>query len=94
MGTRGRRLVNGEGAVRIHGRDIPVNCRIELIESMSAHADSNEVLRWLGGFSHPPKTAFIVHGEPTAMDALASRIQGLPGWTTKMPLHLETVTLS
>ena len=94
VGTRGRRLVNGERAVRIHGRDIPVNCRIELIESMSAHADSNEVLRWLGGFSRPPKTAFLVHGEPTAMDALASRIHGLPGWTTKMPQHLETVTLS
>jgi metallo-beta-lactamase family protein len=94
VGTRGRRLVDGEPSVKIHGREIPVNCRIELIESMSAHADSNEVIRWLGGFSRPPKTAFLVHGEPPAMDALAARIQALQGWTTKMPQHLETVTLS
>ena len=94
VGTRGRRLVDGEHQVRIHGRDIPVNCHIELIESMSAHADSNEILRWLGGFSRPPKTAFLVHGEPPAMDALASRIHTLSGWTTKMPQHLETVTLA
>jgi metallo-beta-lactamase family protein len=94
VGTRGRRLVDGEQAVRIHGRDIPVNCHIELIESMSAHADSNEILRWLGGFSRPPKAAFLVHGEPPAMEALAARIQTLPGWTTKMPQHLETVALA
>ena len=93
VGTRGRRLVDGEASVKIHGREVPVNCRIELIESMSAHADSNEVLRWLGGFSRPPKTAFLVHGEPLAMDALAARIQSLQGWTTKMPQHLETVPL-
>lgn len=93
VGTRGRRLVNGEGAVRIHGRDIPVNCRIELIESMSAHADSNEILRWLGGFTQPPRLTFIVHGEPAAMDALSATILDKLGWTTKMPAHGETVEL-
>ena len=93
LSPRGRRLVDGEKSVRIHGRDIPANCHIELIESMSAHADSNEILRWLGGFLRPPKTAFLVHGEPPAMDALAARIHTLPGWATKMPQHLESVTL-
>jgi metallo-beta-lactamase family protein len=94
VGTRGRRVVNGEKEVKIHGRMIPVNARIEVVESMSAHADSNEILRWLGGFTRPPKTTFLVHGEPDAMEALAGRIQSSLGWTTKMPEYLETVVLT
>ena len=70
-GTRGRQLVDGEKAVKIHGEIIPVRAQIALVESMSAHADSNEILRWLGGFTKPPRLTFIVHGEPTAMEALS-----------------------
>ena len=60
---------------------------------MSAHADASEIMRWLGGFSRPPKKTFIVHGEQAAMDALAGRIRGLPGWTAHMPQHGEVVRL-
>ena len=92
-GTRGRQLVDGGKAVKIHGEMIPVQARIELIESMSAHADSNEILRWLGGFTRPPRLTFIVHGEPAAMEALSSTIHAKLGWDTKMPAHGETVEL-
>ena len=44
--------------------------RSSSIDSMSAHADSNEIMRWLGGFSRPPAQTFIVHGEPVAQDTL------------------------
>ena len=61
---------------------------------MSAHADSNEIMRWLGGFTKPPRMTFIVHGEPAAMDALSATIAAKLGWTTKMPEHRETVELA
>ena len=93
VGTRGRRMVDGEKAVKIHGQFVPVNARIELVESMSAHADSLEILRWLGGFKRPPTTTFIVHGEEPAMEALSASIQTKLGWTTRIPNHAETVTL-
>ena len=93
VGTRGRQLVDGEKTVKIHGEIIPVQATIGLIESMSAHADSNEILHWLGGFSKPPRTTFIVHGEQIAMDALSATISAKLGWTTKMPQHGETVQL-
>jgi metallo-beta-lactamase family protein len=92
-GTRGRSLVDGEKAVKIHGELIPVEARIEIIESMSAHADSNEIMRWLGGFSRPPRLSCIVHGEPAAMEALSATISSRLGWLTKMPEHGETVEL-
>jgi metallo-beta-lactamase family protein len=92
-GTRGRQLVDGQKTVKIHGEMIPVQARVALVESMSAHADSNEILRWLGGFTQPPRLTFIVHGEPVAMDALSATIHNKLGWTTKMPAHSETVDL-
>ena len=92
-GTRGRQLVDGEKTVKIHGEMIPVQARIELVESMSAHADSTEVLRWLGGFTKPPDLTFIVHGEPVAMEALTATIHDKLGWITKMPEHGERVGL-
>jgi metallo-beta-lactamase family protein len=92
-GTRGRRLVDGEREVKIHGRMVPVNAKVEQVESMSAHADSEEILRWLGAFKSAPKTTYIVHGEPVAMAALSDRIKSRLGWSTHMPRHEEVATL-
>lgn len=92
-GTRGRQLVEGSTEVRIHGQQIPVAARIELIESMSAHADSNEILRWLGNFEHPPAVTYLVHGEPAAMEPLKARIERELSWNVKIPNFLETVEL-
>ena len=92
-GTRGRRLVDGEKSVKIHGEWVPVAATIERIDSMSAHADVNEIMRWLGGFTTPPPQTFIVHGEPAAQDALAARIQRELGWKARAPQHGERVEL-
>jgi len=93
-GTRGRQLADGAQAVKIHGQVIPVHAHVEKIDSMSAHADSQEIMRWLGGFTRPPRTTFLVHGELIAMEALQATIKGTLGWNTKLPEHEETVELS
>ena len=93
-GTRGRRLVDGEKTLRIHGMDIPVNAHVELIDSMSAHADSREIMRWLRGFKAPPKRTFLVHGEPTAMSALQETIAKELRWNVHAPQWQERVDLS
>ena len=90
-GTRGRRLVDGEKSIKIHGEWIPVAARIERVDSMSAHADANEIIHWLGAFTAPPKQTFIVHGEPAAQDALGARIQAELGWSHKAPEHQERI---
>ena len=60
---------------------------------MSAHADSREILRWLRGFSEPPKRTFLVHGEPTAMQALDATIKQELGWSSHMPQWKERIEL-
>ena len=92
-GTRGRLLKDGAATTRIHGRDIPVAAQIETMDAMSAHADQNEIMRWLGGFKRAPAVTCLVHGEPDAMDALKARIERELHWNVKTPAHQETMAL-
>ena len=62
-GTRGRVLCDGAKQVKMHGQFVPVAARIEKIDSMSAHADAGEIMRWLSGFVRPPSMTYLVHGE-------------------------------
>ena len=90
-GTRGRLLVDGVGEVKIHGRHIPVAARIARIDSMSAHADRGEILRWLGTLPKPPGRLCLVHGEPGPMDALRASVTDRFGWRPYMPTHGERI---
>jgi metallo-beta-lactamase family protein len=92
-GTRGRDLLEGARSVKIHGQMIPVAARIERIESMSAHADQGEILKWLSGFEQPPRTTYLVHGEPAPMDTLRDLIRGRLGWTVESAGYLQRVDL-
>jgi metallo-beta-lactamase family protein len=92
-GTRGRQLVDGAPEVKIHGRMIPVSARIAKIDSMSAHADRNEILRWLGTLPSPPGRLCLVHGEPAPMDALKSMIEKRLGWNVHTPNHRERIVV-
>jgi metallo-beta-lactamase family protein len=92
-GTRGRALVEGAAEVKIHGQMVPVAARIERVDSMSAHADANEILRWLRGFRQPPAQTCIVHGEPAAQAALKARIEQELGWPLVVPAYREAVTI-
>lgn len=80
-GTRGRSLQDGAKTLRMFGADVPVRARVETIHGLSAHADQLEILRWLGGFQHPPRQTYLVHGEPAAAAGLAAAIRARYGWT-------------
>jgi metallo-beta-lactamase family protein len=92
-GTRGRQLVDGVKEVRIHGRSIAVNATIARIDSMSAHADRGEILRWLGTLTSAPRKLCLVHGEPGPMDMLKALIRDRLSWTPHTPEHGESIEL-
>jgi metallo-beta-lactamase family protein len=92
-GTRGRLLVDGAKQVRIKGRDVPVEARIERLDSMSAHADAGEIMRWLDGFERPPAMTYLVHGEAGALEALRARLDTERHWPVHVARHHERVEI-
>jgi metallo-beta-lactamase family protein len=83
-GTRGRSLLDGETKIKMFGQFIPVNAKIEHIESFSVHADSNELITWLRVIKNPQKV-FVVHGDPTSAQTFASRLKSELGWNAITP---------
>lgn len=93
-GTRGRALEDGARELKMFGQMVPVAARVERIDALSAHADCEETLRWLGGFTRPPHVTYLVHGEPQATAALAGAIRARYGWKVEIARDGETVPLA
>ncbi|MEZ5421190.1 MAG: MBL fold metallo-hydrolase [Vicinamibacterales bacterium] len=90
-GTRGRQLIEGAQEVKIHGKFIPVQARVEKLNGMSAHADAGEIMQWLKTFPSPPGITYLVHGEPSAQDTLKNRIEHELAWNVQVPRHGDRV---
>ncbi|WP_370479446.1 MBL fold metallo-hydrolase RNA specificity domain-containing protein [Tamlana flava] len=84
-GTRGRQLQEGAHEIRFFGKYYPVKADIKSIESLSAHADQNDLLDWMSNIKNIPETVFLVHGEPNALDAFRVKIKNTYNWTVKIP---------
>ena len=78
-------MLQGAKDIKIFGEWIPVNAEVAELPMLSAHADANELMHWLSGFSHAPDKVFIVHGEPEASEALRVRINRELNWQTAVP---------
>jgi metallo-beta-lactamase family protein len=74
-GTLGRKLKNGERSVKIYGKQVQVNARVEEISGLSAHADQQEMLQWLSSFQRKPVKIYLVHGEPEVQKVFRAKIK-------------------
>jgi metallo-beta-lactamase family protein len=92
-GTRGRRILDGEGEIKIFGEMVPVRAQVRSIPSLSAHADADELTIWASGPATRPARVFVTHGEPPASQALAARFTEHFGWECVVPALEETVHL-
>ncbi len=90
--TLGRYILEGEKMVRMMGDEVVVHADIDKMNSFSAHADANELVKWAQGFAVPPKNIFIMHGEGKAQEALQTNLRAL-GYTTSIPKLWESVVL-
>ena len=72
-GTLGRQLVEGARQVKIHGETINVRAKIVNATGFSAHADQEELKKWL---THIEKgyVLGLVHGEPESQKVLKDSI--------------------
>ena len=85
VGTKGRRLVEGEPEVKIHGEWIPVKAHVSQISGLSAHADAGELTVWLSRRESEPEAVYLIHGEYEAQQALAARLNKEFGWEPEIP---------
>ena len=84
-GTLGRALLEGAQKVRIFGEEIEVRAHIQKLEGMSSHADSSELIGWLGNFEQKPKKVFVVHGDDAVCDSFTARLQTEFGYDAAAP---------
>ena len=90
-GTRGRQLAEGARQVKIHGHYVPVRAEVVTLTDFSVHADAHETVDWLSRAPVPPRTVYVVHGEPRSAAALARRVSEELGWTAVVPRYGERV---
>jgi len=82
-GTLGRRLQEGQKRVRIFDRWYDVRCEVKTIHGLSAHADGDELLRFLKPTLTKQTSAYVVHGEEDQAEGFASRLmQAGMQWAT------------
>ncbi len=92
-GTRGASMTGGAQTVKIHGEHVPIRAEVALIESLSAHADREELLNWIGALPSSPKRVFVTHGEPVAADSLRQAIEERHHWPCMVPEYRDSFVL-
>ena len=93
-GTLGRRLVDREPEVFIHGRRVRCASQVHTVGGLSAHGDQADLLRWYGSFM-PRPPVYLVHGEVPAAEALAEKLRelGAEATVTRPGLTIELADL-
>jgi len=92
-GTRGRSLQDGAKELKMLGEIVPVRASVKVLDGFSAHADQDEILRWLGTFKKPPRMTYVVHGEPAAASTLAEVIRGRLSWNVEVAKYQQKIPL-
>lgn len=92
-GTRGRKLLEGEKELKVYGKIVPFRMEVVEIEGLSAHADHDELLHWMGNLESKPEHIFITHGESESALALKKGIKEYYGWDSEIPelYHIKTL---
>jgi metallo-beta-lactamase family protein len=91
-GTLGREIVDGAKMVKMMGMTIAVKADIRVIDSFSAHADLDGLLKWVYGMKRKPKKIFLVHGEPDSIEGFRAKLKK-EGYKTDVPKIGETVVI-
>ncbi len=92
-GTTGRKLVDGADHIRLWGQDHEVNAAVHTIGGLSAHADQHELCDWFKVISGSPVCA-LVHGEPSAAEALESYLVEQCSARVMRPSYKQVIDLA
>jgi metallo-beta-lactamase family protein len=91
--TLGRRLVERHPVVNIFGEPMALRAEVAVLNELSAHADQQDLVRWIRPIAPGLKGVFLVHGEPAAQDALCAVLKEQLGIEARSPVRGESVQL-
>jgi metallo-beta-lactamase family protein len=89
----GRRLVEGEKSVNIHGEKVAVKAKVNTLGGFSAHAGQTDLLNWFSAVAPSKPRVVLVHGEDAPRAALAKKLKERFGLASKLPALGETIEL-
>jgi len=92
-GSLGRRLVDGEETVRIHGQEVPVRAAIHTLGGFSAHGDQDDLARWYECMQRRPPV-YLVHGERESQEAFAEYLGRRARAEVRLPRPGDTLDLA
>jgi metallo-beta-lactamase family protein len=93
VNTLGRRIVEGEKEVYIHGQPVKVNARLVNIHGFSAHKDSDHLFEFVASTKDSLKKVIVVLGEPKSAYYLAQRIHEGYGLDVTVPEKGDVIEL-
>jgi len=89
----GRRLVEGEKVVRIHGEKIAAKAKVHTLGGFSAHAGQKDLLKWFDGIASSKPQVVLTHGEDGPRNALAKLIAQKHRLTATLPRMQQTISI-
>jgi metallo-beta-lactamase family protein len=92
-GSLGRKLVDRQEAVRIHGRDIPVRASVHTVGGLSAHGDQDDLARWYENMENRPPV-YLVHGEVEAQQEFQAYLSRRSGAEVRLPKPGDVLDLA
>jgi metallo-beta-lactamase family protein len=92
-GSLGRRLVENEEVVRIHGVEVPVKAQVHTLGGFSAHAGQKDLLAWFDHLAPCKPRVILTHGEDGQRQALAGQIKQRYQLDSTLPAQKEIIEL-
>ncbi len=93
--TLGRRLVEQRPEVKIFGELYKLKAEVVVLNSFSAHAGQDELVRFIGAMDRQRlKNIFLVHGEVSQAEALSAKLNDLKFPSIRIPERGEKAGIS
>ncbi|MBN1690826.1 MAG: MBL fold metallo-hydrolase [Dehalococcoidia bacterium] len=91
--TLGRKIAERWPEVTIFGEKHKLRCRVEIFNEFSAHADRNDLIRWIGAGRERWQKVFVVHGEEQSALSLADAFKEIGLHDVEVPEEGQTFQL-
>lgn len=73
--TLGRKIAEKWPVIPIFGEKYKLRCRVEIFDEFSAHADRNDLIKWVSAGKGKWQKVFVVHGEEASALSLADALR-------------------